>query len=216
MDRPVIMSAPMVLAHLERRKRMTRRMLYTSRVIRDGRVPSSTELAQHPSPMSRTPHEYWTLSGWEKVKPGDRLWIRENISRMANGSWKYAADNKEISLFNHDPWVAEMVAWAHHEERESVPSIHMPKWASRITLLVEQTKIERLQDITEEDAKAEGVEPAIADQSLEGPLRRYRTGFVRLWGTLHGTESWIDNPWVVAISYRVLFANINTREAKAA
>jgi hypothetical protein len=90
-----------------------------------------------------------------------------------------------------------------------IPSIHMPRWASRLTLIVTATKVERLQDISEAEARAEGVDPAIAGQDAHGPVKTYRTGFVRIWGDLHGTESWLSNPEVVALSFSAHQTNID-------
>jgi hypothetical protein len=96
----------------------------------------------------------------------------------------------------------------------------MPRWASRLTLIVNATKIERLQDISETDAMAEGVEraPAGTQQSNVGQVTAYtfRTGFVRLWGELHGMDSWLSNPEVVCLSFRAIKANIDAAEAQAA
>jgi hypothetical protein len=71
------------------------------------------------------------------------------------------------------------------------------------------TKIEPLQAISEADARAEGVGLAVAGTSPDGPIKTHRTAFVRLWGELHGTESWLSNPEVVAISGKVIAQNID-------
>jgi len=230
-DIPVIMSAPMIEACLREirapgtGKTMTRRSLYTKRRERNGRVPSATLLQDHPPPRGKLsaegwpadigPDEYWTLSGWHKVKAGDRLWVRENLVRQGQ-NWLYAADVTYLTLLASDPRVSAMIAWAHHQERDNVNSIHMPRWASRLTLIVGDVKVERLQDISEEDAKAEGVERCIAGQDERGLLTTYRTGFVRIWSILHGLESWTGNPWVVAIAFIPVLSNIDAVEAQAA
>jgi hypothetical protein len=86
----------------------------------------------------------------------------------------------------------------------------MPRWASRLTLIVEAVKTEMLQDISEEDAQAEGVAPSTSGQWADGePIKTYRTGFVRIWGELHGDDAWAANPEVVALTFRVIEANID-------
>jgi hypothetical protein len=80
------------------------------------------------------------------------------------------------------------------------PSIHMPRWASRITLLVTGVRVERLQDISEADALAEGV-----PNSLHLPGGRFaRENFAHLWWTIHGDGAWEANPWVWAVEFKVL------------
>ena len=84
------------------------------------------------------------------------------------------------------------------------PSIHMARWASRITLEVTNVRVERLQDISEDDAITEGVKPSICGQDEHGHLYRHRTGFVRLWNDLNAKRGhgWDTNPWVWVIEFR--------------
>lgn len=81
------------------------------------------------------------------------------------------------------------------------PSIHMPRWASRITLAVEHIRLEHVQDITEADARAEGVEPATISRSFA-----YRDGFADLWDEINGPRGWgwVANPWVWAVTFRLV------------
>ncbi|WP_188260679.1 hypothetical protein [Azospirillum tabaci] len=126
-DVPIIFSAPMVRALLDGRKTQTRRLAT--------------------SPLA-------------KVQPGDRLWVRENFATSdAYGDpailgVEYAADGSTLAYANGE---------LHYKEHGCAqypgpwkPSIHMPRWASRLTLVVESMKVQRLQDISEEDARAEG------------------------------------------------------------
>jgi hypothetical protein len=84
------------------------------------------------------------------------------------------------------------------------PSIHMPRWASRITLPLTSIRVERLQDISEEDAKAEGANPWKLDmdvmENTPGPVA-YRTAFRHLWSSINGPESWEANPWVWVLGW---------------
>lgn len=129
-DRPIMYSAPMVQALIAGRKTQTRRLAT--------------------SPLAR-------------ARPGDRLWVRENVGRRVasflgieatNGVENafYLADGDEVVNdrgFNLCPW------WA---SKGGLPSIHMPRWASRLTQIVESVKFESLHAISEEDAIAEGIE----------------------------------------------------------
>ncbi|HYM30789.1 MAG TPA: hypothetical protein VEU47_05795 [Candidatus Cybelea sp.] len=91
-------------------------------------------------------------------------------------------------------------------------SIHMPRWVSRLTLIVTAAKVERLQAISDEEAKAEGAE--LLDEvtgrvSLDDRRGSYRDGFRAIWESLHGSGAWEANPEVVAISFDIVKANID-------
>lgn len=197
-DIPIIFSAPMVRAWLAGNKTMTRRLLYSERKAKGGIIPASaTMLEGHPQPpvdFSKPMGAYWTLSGWQKVKPGDRLWVRENFytegGHDGNG-FGYAADI--------DP--------AHAPPRLT-PCIHMPRRLSRLTLIVGAVKIERLQKISNADAFAEGIE-----RREPFPVESFKM----LWDSLHGSGAWDANPEVIAITAsKVIKANIDAAEARAA
>jgi len=116
-------------------------------------------------------------------QPGDRLWVRETWRSYPDGI-VYRADYRDTDFADavHAPWRA---------------SIHMPRSASRIELEVTGLRVERLQDISEADANAEGVK-----HSLHLPGGRFaRENFAHLWWTIHGDESWEANPWVWVVSF---------------
>lgn len=139
-------------------------------------------------------------TGWQRVRPGDRLWVREAhyvwSAGYKDGSGKviwYRASNPDAPT-----------TWT--------PSIHMPRWASRLTLIVTATKIERLQDISYEDALAEGVTDCgkfVHDEACARRLRWPQRAFSNLWEVLHGARSWDANPEVVALTFRVYLVNID-------
>jgi hypothetical protein len=81
------------------------------------------------------------------------------------------------------------------------PSIHMPRWASRITLEITAVRVERLQDISEADAMAEGV---LIDGigNPGGPMRVSQRAFKIFWQVINGPESWAANPWVWVVEFR--------------
>lgn len=120
-------------------------------------------------------------------QPGDRLWVRE--------TW---AKTQPLGL----PWPETMVVYAAGDNRTDYggpwkPSIHMPRWASRITLEITGVRVERLQSISEADATAEGT-----PNSLHLPGGRFANeNFAHLWEAINGPESWAANPWVWAITF---------------
>jgi hypothetical protein len=92
------------------------------------------------------------------------------------------------------------------------PSIHMPRWASRITLIVTDVRVQRLQDISEADAKAEGVEPVDYLDGNTGFGKNYVIPFRELWDSLNAKRghSWDSNPWVAAYSFKPILSNIDS------
>jgi len=90
------------------------------------------------------------------------------------------------------------------------PSIHMPRWASRLTLEITSVHVERLQDISEEDAKDEGVKPFPYNPegdcwTARGPGHDYRNAFEYLWGEINGwdgSKAWAANPWLWVIGFK--------------
>lgn len=153
-ERPILFSAPMVRALLDDSKTQTRRIIKGS--------PSHV----HWNPVVVGDHGGWTDEHGRSVKcpygqPGDRLWVRETVARRpasmlgieaTNGveSAYYVADGEDVvdqNEFNICPWFNGPVC----------VSIHMPRWASLITLEIASVRAERLQDISEADAMAEGL-----------------------------------------------------------
>lgn len=123
-----------------------------------------------------------TKKGWIPCpygRPGDMLWVRETFGfplrqLTYKASWK-------VDEYGTEP------RWK--------PSIHMPKDAARIWLEITDIGVERLQNITESDAKAEGV---------EWEPFSYKDGFMTLWQSINGHDSWSANPWVWVVSFKVL------------
>jgi hypothetical protein len=197
-ERPILFSAPMVRAILDGRKTQTRRLVKPRRAhevaykANDGHVYSipEGEVGEHepcgdPRPL---PCPYGA--------PGDRLWVRETIRRgpvLQDGligrrdTATYAADGAPTPL---DTW-----PW----QRPVLPGIHCPRGLSRITLEVTGVRVERLQDISEDDARAEGVTPTIC---LPGDVVAYGPAFAHLWDSINRTRApWDSNPWVWVIEF---------------
>jgi hypothetical protein len=246
-DRPIIFSAPMVLALLAWRKTQTRRVVKN--------VPPQPAPNCHPSHTARHPAPYLDAYCGEKptpanprgmgrnwhwwqvddrpgvaafrlpYAPGDRLWVREAhaFGPLDPPPVIYAATAKQ------DGWEVGPKA------RYRSP-IHMPRWASRLTLAVTEVRVQRLQEISEQDAYDEGIESDLWDQA---PVcRNYQTGgwfigwpcnvdppdqsvpadevcrqsYATLWNSIHGPDAWAANDWVCALTFTVTRGNIDVKE----
>lgn len=202
-DFPIIYSDAMVRALLDGRKAMTRRLAWHRG---DG---SEAVLSTEDRPAARP-----TL--WQDVKPGDRLWVRENWKPHSIYADRKPRDIPVSNVFyradggyapSNSPWI---------------PSIHMTRWASRLTLSVTAVRREPIQAITDDDATTEGCFfDRMADcwaADTEQPLRRKtgatsaRGAFYCLWIYLHGEQAWAANPDVMAISFTVHRCNIDALE----
>lgn len=213
-ERPILFSAPMVRAILDNMKTQTRR------IIKPPFPPDVTEVSQQPA---IDPHLGCMVGGnsgtWEDGHgldearkcpygiPGDRLWVRETFAlcTKAGGHVVYAAEGDGFGNC--------------HTSGKWTPSLFMKREYSRITLEIVSVRVERLQDITEADAKAEGVSPQIdaiaAAQIAKGtpdPDRQLREEWTpatmeywALWKQINGPDSWKVNPWVWVIEFAPLF-----------
>ena len=123
--------------------------------------------------------------------PGDTLWVREAHALSANPDLKpwYRLDHPEAC--GSGPRVD--VKWR--------PSIHMPRWASRITLRITDVRVERLQDISEDDARAEGVHRTDWEYENGECCDTDRDAFRALWNHINGLGAWAANPWVWVVSF---------------
>jgi hypothetical protein len=203
-ERPIPLKAWEVRAILDGRKTQTRRIAckgtipgcyVTSREYEPGRFrlfsSEPPEISRNQYTMPRCPHG----------APGDRLWVRESLRYDAEYGHYYAA-TREPSLGN-----AQGRDWLHCYFEDgyndlslpdrSVPSIHMPRWASRIMLEVTGVRVERLQEISRGDAMEEGC-PFPNMKHGDDPRQWYRD----LWEPINGPRGWGANPWVWVISFR--------------
>jgi hypothetical protein len=196
-DRPILFSGPMVRAILDGSKTQTRRVVTPQ--------PSCDTLHMLNN-IERNPHRWWPVSADDYTTgkgvecpygvPGDRLWVRETwASSYGAGCWGtlFKADGAYVQgkrkhengpHFNADN--LPPVRWR--------PSIHMPRWASRLTLAVTDVRVERVQDITEADAVAEGF----------GSKGYPKLAFCNTWDSLNAERGygWDSNPWVWAITFK--------------
>lgn len=197
-EKPILFSAPMVQAIIDGRKTQTRRIVKPqphAGVRRSPFVPSGIEDGHgreiHPS-----------------YRPGDLLWVRESFS----GPWS-------VSALPPSQWPVESPIWywadgnpPYGDWTRPRPSIFMPRWASRITLQLADVRIERLQDISEEDARAEGASYHNGGGIGHSGWRHdygdvhvdARSSFARLWRDINGADSWAKSPWVYVLSFTEL------------
>lgn len=125
-------------------------------------------------------------------KVGDRLWVRESFLIKPNGEFYYKADDPICNGWNDN---GKSISWK--------PSIHMPREASRITLEITGVRIERLKDITEDDARAEGVEIfRNYRKDSQHWMNSARDSFMTLWQSIHGDETWDFDPFVWVVEFR--------------
>lgn len=219
-SRPILFNAPMVRALLAGTKTQTRRAL---------RVQFSA--GAEPAEMSATNERGHQISGhsgiwWDDTEcnperaircpygqPGDQLWVREAFiqglpcidevpdefdedgNEKPIHTWYRATEKPSFYWIGDDGWPSESVPWK--------PSIHMPRAASRITLEITGVRVERLQDISEADARAEGAPPLDPHWPIPADGRgTHASGFRSLWEQINGPDSWKANPWVWAINFK--------------
>ena len=210
-ERGMIFNGEMVRAILDGQKTQTRRPVKFPHIDRDAMCElAGNELAGELSAGNYRNSPYG--------KPGDRIWVRETFqgplfdyeqmdSYLEDSSkfekpefCQYAADGKPApEYFDADDNLH--CGWR--------PSIHMPRWASRILLEITDVRVERLNEISEEDARAEGIidagclncgEPEPCNCS--NPAPDATDAFAYLWQSIYGQENWNANPWVWVIEFK--------------
>ena len=190
---PILFSTPMVQAIMENRKTQTRRIV---------KLPK-----YHPSRTEKQ-HDVMTIKDWNlydgnneligKLKcpynVGDVFWVRETFHKI------HDAETDEFLRFGYKAdkdWIG--AKW--------IPSLFMPKEACRNYLKIKSIRVERLQDISEEDAIAEGAKDRLRHSDLKvleglkdwvipSPFLQHQFGFLAIWCTINGCDNWISNPFV--------------------
>ena len=186
-ERPILMSGAMVRAILDGSKTQTRRIVKPQP--EHGIIPCAwvdtlwAELDAkggcrcHMAPV-RFPYG----------APGDRLWVRETFAHHF-GELRYRADESPDSYY--------------YGAKGWKPSIFMPRALSRITLEITGVRVERVQDISEDDAWAEGVEPPMLHPDDPGNLDVARATFAALWDSINAARApWESNPWVWVVEFK--------------
>lgn len=217
-ERPILFKDEMIRAILEGRKTQTRRivkgidhdllnmmsedsdlleLIYGPSTDDDGnQVPDQWMVR-----CTECPEEGVLTMGQGYGKPGDRLWVREKFA--THFIWDGLPPG-HIDIQNHSDgfFYADGTITSpgceDHQRGKWRPSIHMPRWASRITLEITDVRVERLQDISIADAKAEGS----FTHGHSGAEISPRTGFRHLWARINGHESWDANPCVWVIEFK--------------
>jgi len=208
-EHPILFSGPMIRAILAGQKTQTRRVIVPPRPCRlgghhmfypgerwwVGECPTSGWWAVD-DPSGPPPR--WTPSGPGFVcpygVPGDLLWVRETHFITVCNEAVYRAD------YPNNAKERGMENIPHESDVRWRPSIHMPRWASRLTLCVTDVWVERLQEITIEDVIAEGLSTKLREHDAECDLR---DAFRRLWDSNNAKRGygWDVNPWVWVISF---------------
>lgn len=194
-ERPILFSAPMVRAILSGTKTQTRR------AVKDRHIDAAPPACFFQWLRERCPYG----------QPGDRLWVRE--------TWQVVDGSERARRIVTDPspsrgWIeyAATVHPGHEPPPRWRPSIHMPRWASRILLEITAVRVERLQDISGEDAVAEGIardgdgyerfhvdpDAPLGQSFTRNPVLAYRG----LWESINGVGAWDKNPWVWVIEFK--------------
>lgn len=221
-ERPILFTGPMVRAIIEGRKTVTRRVMkyqpHEDASVTVGNY-NVTVVDRH-GEQQPGPEAFgaWWSDGERGCicphgQPGDRLWVRE--------AW--AADAQVDAIAPRDLSQGEPIWYpADFSVRQTGcsmiskgrgrPSIHMPRWASRILLEITAVRVERLHDITEDQAEEEGVERPEnitnvdvwdgAERELFNAMNQPRARFRRLWSDINGSESWDANPWVWVVEFK--------------
>ena len=222
-ERPILFNSEMVRAILEGRKTQTRRVVKPQpgdfqRVVRSCDSPSGWGYARMISGVQNITCPYG--------QPGDRLWVRETFVIEHNynlGDYDPPfQDGRPVKY--HDAEIDTDPYWEQPHYRATdptpefyivddydpgcswKPSIHMPRWASRITLEITDVRVERVQDITDEGIMAEGF--GYNQLREDGRMKNgfpIIDGFADLWDSINAKRgySWDLNPWVWAISFKV-------------
>lgn len=210
-DRPIIFSGPMVRALIEGRKTQTRRLIKWegprgfphsfehARIDNPAGVPRLLVPFHHPEEPTDwedcAMHRHYGLAD-----PCDRLWVREAM--RWTDTLVFDADKAPVDL---DRMPAGFTAG-----REHVSGMFMPRWASRLTLTVTEVGVQRLQDISEDDAAAEGVHATrVMSEGYHLSSPSFVESFHGLWNSLHGPDAWGANPWVVALTFTIQHGNID-------
>jgi hypothetical protein len=224
-ERPILFKGELVRAILDGRKTQTRRLVTAVAGLGPVREfqPSSTKGwdwimrdrralwndLRHADLLTRCPHD----------AVGDRLWVRESgwkhtemyeeddessLDRLVADFFRYAASPRKGKRRWRGDGEVEPITFLDESspleqapQGRPCPSIHMPRWASRIDLEITEVRVQRLQEITEADARADGI------TELAGQAEPMRDLFAMLWDHINGKRaSWASNPWVWALTFK--------------
>lgn len=201
-ERPIRFTDEMIRALLDGRKTQARQIIKPQPVW-DTALTGKEGLVLGESIW--TPDEYANYAACPYGWRGSLLWVQETFRLFDSHEECSCYDFCVCASLHGNP-----IYRADEDCRENKwkPSVHMPRWASRITLEITSVRVERLQDISEEDAIAEGIQSWIETFNnsgiyhQNGQLQAYpATAFSRHWQSINGPESWNENPWVWVIEF---------------
>lgn len=212
-ESPILFSGPMVRAILDGRKTQTRRPI-------KGIDPDCLEETMSKAQWARVNRERPAWFGASYLcpygQPGDRLWVRETCRAHERNDGLdgvlYPADNAFVPIAGTNESVDRWITLNSYRGARgaTVPAIHMPRWASRITLEIAGVRVERLQDISEADAAAEGIDKTAAgfwstygQREVDGTYSP-RASYQCLWDSLNAARGhgWDANPWVWVVEFK--------------
>ncbi|HCM9139977.1 TPA: hypothetical protein ACY3IC_002238 [Enterobacter cloacae] len=200
-ERGMIFNGEMVRAILDGRKTQTRRVIKDCTVGRD-QISKFIQIGKkfigcYPEDVPELIRECCPYG-----VPGDRIWVRETFQGPLFDFEQMEAYQEDSSKFKKPEFCVYKAdgkpAPEFFDADENLhccwrPSIHMPRWASRITLEITDVRVERLNDISEEDARSEGISGSSA--------RDVKEAYAALWRSIYGSDSWQTNPWVWVIEF---------------
>lgn len=207
-ERGILFSSPMVLALLAGTKTQTRRAVKPQPTL-----PVATALDVWHWVSKKLSAGYCHTDRYALARimlphcpygrVGDRLWVRESLT-ISEGHLDYAADQETLAFASDGDRAAKL--WNQYVREKDgrvyggVPSIFMPRWASRITLQITDVRVERLQEISGADAIEEGIEPHdLGDAREEAAFNVAK--YSELWESINGPGSWDQNPWVWVVVF---------------
>lgn len=209
-ERPILFSGEMIRAILDGSKSQTRRVVKYIPAL--GEPYEWCPKLVHPE-IERVIGDFRTYCPYGQ--PGDRLWVRETWTTLQTYDHRRPSEGSPVwPIYYHaDKSHGKLVRWTDEEQElgKLRPSIFMPRWASRITLEVTEVRVERVQEITEEDSRAEGItdggcfrcgnpEPC----GCSNPIPCARDSYAHLWNKINAKRghSWESNPWVWVVSFK--------------
>lgn len=191
-ERPILFSGPMVRALLDGSKTQTRRIAKGVAAVHT-RTGEALANADSVGPRVLCPYG----------QPGDRLWVREAWAQR--GAWRLPewpdADADDTYWHGSNEVIYTATTAKPATDWRGRPSIHMPRWASRILLEITDVRVERLNDISNSDAEAEGIDYIRQIPDADETLTAHEL-FEALWDANYGPGAWEENPWVWVIEFK--------------
>ncbi len=213
-ERPILFSKQMILALLSGAKTQTRRAIKCPQWFEGHLLHAKNE---HGGYDVMSDHEGGEQMFCPYGKPGYQLWVKETHCLVADPGAEpseyrgtHRGECVVVDYYASGPHtrIMDRIPKGSANARRWRPSIFMPKWASRITLEIESVRVERLQEISDMDALAEGVtirtDAHIASEYVHGAVSPAQFEYFALWEAINGRGSWDKNPWVWVLTFRKL------------